>query len=283
MIIKKVKFNITQLVAAECFLGCHRKVWDPKINFFLLGRRYNHDVFDLNHTRLILRSTMNCLIEMFNKKCHLWFISNNFPEFLRIKELTSIKTVLSNQITFKVNPWLGGSLSNFKYSPHDIANTLFPHVIFTADSLDNFPVINEAYSIKVPSFSLVDSNSSPSLSFFPIPSNTKGFRPIFLFSLLAAKAVFYSRSVIAGKFLFASFLKCKKLGNFKAYSKSSFATNSQFLQIVNFFIANFLTTSPLGGKSQALGNINNNFVNFNLHNLAIEIPLFHIFNFFKNF
>lgn len=212
MIIKRVGFEISQLVAAECFFGFHKRVWDSRINFFLLGRRWNHDIFDLYQTRLNLRIIMGALIDMFTKYSQLWFIADKFVEFNEVKELIQLKSRLFRIATFHTNSWPKGLLSNYKHTvSFKIDSFRFPHVIFTADSVENFAAINEAFSIKIPSIALVDTNSSPSYSFFSIPANTKSFRSLFLFCIFIAKAASYSRGVRAGRFLFSVFRKSKRL------------------------------------------------------------------------
>jgi hypothetical protein len=115
-------------------------------------------------------------------------------------------------VTFHVDSWPKGLLSNYKHAvSFGIDSFRFPHAIFTADSVENFAAINEAFSIKIPSISLTDTNSSPTHTFFSIPTNTKSFRSLFLFCIFIAKAASYSRGIRAGKFLFSTYRKSRKL------------------------------------------------------------------------
>jgi len=155
---------------------------------------------------------MGVLTDLFIRHAQLWFIADKFIEFNEIRELVRLRLCLFKIVTFHINSWPKGLLSNYKHAvSFKIDSFKFPHVIFAADSVENFAAINEAFSIKIPSISLVDSNSSPTCSFFSIPANTKSFKSLFLFFIFVAKAVSYSRAIRAGKFLFSSFKKSKKL------------------------------------------------------------------------
>lgn len=236
MIVRKVSFEISQLVAAECFLGFHKRVWNPRINFFLLGRRQNHDIFDLYQTRLNLRVIIYVLIDLFTKYSQLWFIADKFVEFNEVKELIQLKSRLFRLVTFHINTWPKGLLSNYKHAvSFKIDSFRFPHIIFTADSVENFAAINEAFSIKIPSIALTDTNSSPIHSFFSIPANTKSFKSLFLFCIFIAKAASYSRGIRAGKFLFSAFKKSNKLRKiFRTKQFSSFKFESTNIKLSYF-------------------------------------------------
>ena len=203
---------MSQLIAAECFLGYGRQVWNPRINFFLLGRRVGYDIFDLWQTRLALKHLFSISLDLFVKLSHMWFIVDKFHQFDQIYELSKLKLVLSKFVTFYTDSWPRGLLSNYKHTTLFNNNNLkFPHFVFVSNSVENFAAINEAFSVRVPSFSLVDSNSSPTYSFISIPSNAKSLKSLFFFCIFVAKIVSYSNAVRAGKFLFSSFEKSKKL------------------------------------------------------------------------
>lgn len=243
MIIRKINFEVNQLIASECFLGYGRQVWNPRINFFLLGRRFNYDIFDLWQTRLALKQLFNVSLDLFVKSSHMWFIVDKFKEFNQIYELSKLKIVLSKFVTFYTDSWPKGLLSNYKHAItfNNKKFFKFPHFVFVSNSIENFAAVNEAFSIKVPSFSLIDSNSSPTYSFISIPSNAKSFKSIFFFCIFIAKIVSYSNAVRAGKFLFKSFKKGKNLifkinkFNFKlAYFKEKYhLVVIAFLQLMN--------------------------------------------------
>jgi len=246
VVVNKINFEVNQLVAAECFLGYGKQIWNPRINFFLLGRRLHYDIFDLWQTRLILKQLFSVSLDLFVKSSHMWFIADKFEEFNQIYELSKLKVVLSKFVTFYTDSWPNGLLSNYKHSTlykHSITfnnNKIFkfPHFVFVSNSIENFAAINEAFSIKVPSFSLVDSNSSPTYSFIGIPSNAKSLKSLFFFCILMAKIILYSNAVRASKFLFLSFKKSKKLSVTFNSNKSNFKLtnlNKRYYLIIAMF------------------------------------------------
>jgi hypothetical protein len=94
----------------------------------------------------------------------------------------------------------------------------FPHALVVPNLQNNRLVVNEAFLINIPSFSLVDTVDNPSDVFFPIPGNSKSIRTAYFFYLLVSKAALYSRYIVSSSFIFNSYKrfasKKKNLANF---------------------------------------------------------------------
>ena len=53
--VSKINFTLSQLSSTDLFLGYAISNWNSRINYFLLGKRYGINLFDLNYTYLLLK------------------------------------------------------------------------------------------------------------------------------------------------------------------------------------------------------------------------------------
>lgn len=175
----KVNFSVNQLIAADMVLGYHVSNWNSKVNFFLIGSYRSVNLFNANYMYVALKKFISIISDMSSKKCRFWFVNENLP-FLDLS--TSIQKLKLSfpEIVFFNKKWLKGTLSNYKRVAV-LKFRKFPHAIVTPNLNNNYYVINEAFLINIPSFSLIDSSDNPLNVFFPIPGNSKSVKSLFLY------------------------------------------------------------------------------------------------------
>lgn len=198
----RVYLTVNQLIASDLFLGYHIANWNPRTNFFLIGKYKNTNIFNINYTYLLSKKFIRFLSELFVNKGHLWVVNENFSLFNRSVELCRLNGLFS-EVSFLNSKWCKGVLSNYKYVSI-VKPSRFPHGIFVPNVQNNHYVINECFIINVPSIALVDSIDNPSNVFYPIPGNSKSLKSLFFFYLIIAKTLFYSRYIISSRFIFNS-------------------------------------------------------------------------------
>jgi small subunit ribosomal protein S2 len=211
----RISITVNQLIASDLFLGYHIANWNPRTNFFLIGKYRNTNIFNINYTYFLTKKFITFLSELFVNKGHLWLVNENFSLFNRSIELHRLSNLFS-EITFLNSKWCKGMLSNYKYVSIVKPNK-FPHSIFVPNMQNNHYVVNEAFIINVPSIAIVDSIDNPSNIFFPIPGNSKSLKSLFFFYIIIAKSLFYSRYIVSSKFIFNSIAFGLKGFNAKAY------------------------------------------------------------------
>lgn len=212
----RIHITVNQLVASDLFLGYHIANWNPRINFFLIGKYKNTNIFNVNYTYLLAKKFIVFLSELFVNKGHLWLVNENFSLFNRSTELYQLYNLFP-EITFLNTKWCKGMLSNYKYVSI-VKPAKFPHSIFVPNIQNNHYVINESFIINIPSIAIVDSIDNPSNVFFPMPGNSKSLKSLFFFYMVIAKSLFYSRYITSSKFIFNSINLCLNGLNSKLYS-----------------------------------------------------------------
>jgi len=210
----RIHITVNQLVASDLFLGYHIANWNPRTNFFLIGKYKNTNIFNLNYTYFLAKKFIVFLSELFVNKGHLWLVNENFSLFNRSSELYQLYSLFP-EITFLNSKWCKGMLSNYKYVSI-VKPAKFPHSIFVPNIQNNHYVINESFIINIPSIAIVDSIDNPSNVFFPIPGNSKSLKSLFFFYMVIAKSLFYSRYITSSKFIFNSINRLNGL-NSKLY------------------------------------------------------------------
>lgn len=232
---KQVNITVNQLIASDLFLGYHIANWNPRTNFFLIGKYKNTNIFNINYTYSLSKKLVFFLSDLFANKGHIWLVNENFLLFGKSVELRRLSTSFP-EIAFLNSKWYKGMLSNYKYVAV-VKPSKFPHSIFVPNMQNNHYVVNEAFLISVPSISLVDSLDNPSNVFLPIPGNSKSLKSLFFFYTIITKSLFYSRYVTSSKFLFSSVnFSLKHLGG-------RFLYNSFFENYFPFLKKRFLPES----------------------------------------
>jgi len=163
----RISITVNQLIACDLFLGYHITNWNPRTNFFLIGKYKNTNLFNINYTYFLTKKFITFLSELFINKGHLWLVNENFSLFNRSSELCQLLNSFT-EMTFLNSKWCKGMLSNYKYVSI-VKPDKFPHSIFVPNIQNNHYVVNEAFIINVPSIAIIDSVDNPSNVFF---SNT---------------------------------------------------------------------------------------------------------------
>lgn len=211
--VKKINFTINQLVSADLFLGYHVSNWNPRINYFLIGKYKGSNLFNLNHIYSNLKAITYFISELLSKKSRIWIINEKFTIFNRSVEFCKLAKSFPELIFFN-DKWCKGLLSNYKYV-NKVRPDKFPHAIIVPNLQNNHFVVNESFLVNIPSVSLVDSVDNPLNVFYPVPGNSKSIRSVFFFYLLISKSVLFARYTNAASFLFNSYSKARSFGFLK--------------------------------------------------------------------
>jgi|LNAP01.1.fsa_nt_gb ribosomal protein S2 len=206
--ITKINLTTNQLLAADLFLGYHTSNWNPRINYFLIGKYKNSNIFNANHIYASTRKFISITSDLFAKKCSVWLVNEKFSSFKDSPQFSKLP-VLFPEIKFMNEKWCKGVLSNYKHVRR-IRPWRFPHSIFVPNMQNNHYVINECFIINIPSFGIADSVDDPTNVFFPIPGNSRSVRALFLFYLMVCKSVLYSRCLSSSSFIFSFYKKASK-------------------------------------------------------------------------
>jgi ribosomal protein S2 len=219
--ISKINFTVNQLVAADLFLGYHVSNWNPRINYFLIGKYKNTNIFNINYTYVTVKNIVSIISDSLLKKCHVWLVNENFPFFSRSPEFSRILSAFPELFFFNTK-WYKGLLSNYKYVSL-VRPSKFPHLVFAPNMQNNHYIINECFIINIPSFSVSDSMDNPTNVFYPIPGNSKSVRSLYFLYLLISKSSLYARYNSSSSFIFSCYNKAKK--TFKNSLTSVFLKN----------------------------------------------------------
>jgi|LNAP01.1.fsa_nt_gb ribosomal protein S2 len=261
--LNRISITVNQLIASDLFLGYHIANWNPKMNFFLIGKYRNTNIFNINYTYSFSKKFGLFLSDLFTKKGYLWLVNENFSLFKMSPEFSKILTSFP-EIYFFNEKWCKGMLSNYKHVSLVKPNK-FPHSIFTPNMQNNHFVINESFLISIPSWSIADSLDNPLNVFFPLPGNSKSLKSVYFFYMFIAKTLLSARYIASSSFLFSS-LKSKRssvytkplvnifLKNyFNSATKSFLVENVTFLfRILDFFRKgfSFVNRKKLGLKKK---------------------------------
>lgn len=206
--ITKISLTINQILAADLFLGYHTSNWNPRINYFLLGKYRNTNIFNPNHTYIATKKILSVASDLFVKKCCVWLVNEKFTTFKDSPHFTKLSELFP-EIKFINEKWCKGVLSNYKHVRR-VRPWRFPHSIFVPNMQNNHFVINECFIINIPSLGVADSVDDPTNLFFPIPGNSKSMRAVFFFYLMICKSVLYARCLRSSSFIFSFYKKAKK-------------------------------------------------------------------------
>jgi ribosomal protein S2 len=206
--ITKINLTINQLLAADLFLGYHTSNWNPRINYFLLGKYRNSNIFNVNHTYIATKKFLSVASDLFVKKCSIWAVNEKFVLFKSSPQFSKLSKLFP-EIKFINEKWCKGVLSNYKHVRR-VRPWRFPHAIFVPNMQNNHFVINECFIINIPSFGIADSVDDPTNLFLPVPGNSKSIKSIFFFYLMMCKSVLYSRCLRSSSFIFSFYKKATK-------------------------------------------------------------------------
>lgn len=208
--VTKVSLTLNQIIGADLFLGYHISNWNPRINYFLIGRYRYSNIFNINYSYSLIKKFSSIILDLLIKKSRIWIVNENFSSsFDRSKEFVNLSR-LFQELFFYNDKWSKGLLSNFKYVLIS-EPAKFPHAIFVPNLQNNHFVVNEAFLTHIPSFSIIDSVDNPSNVFLPLPGNSKSINSLYFFYLLIAKLVLHSRYTASSSFLFSLYNKASAI------------------------------------------------------------------------
>ena len=247
--INKINFTVNQLVAADLFLGYHVSNWNPRINYFLIGKYRNTNIFNINYTYVTIKSIIGIISDSLLKKCHVWLVNENFSFFSKSPEFCRMVTTFPELFFFN-DKWYKGLLSNYKHVSL-VKPSKFPHLVFVPNMQNNHYIINECFIINVPSFSVSDSMDNPTNVFYPIPGNSKSVRSLYFLYLLILKTALYARYNASSSFIFSCSNKAKK--TFKNQLKYVFLQNYFSVLLKPRLLEDKILSLMLGSKLKLVG------------------------------
>lgn len=180
--ISKINFVLSQLSSADLFLGYTIANWNSRINYFLLGKRFDINLFDLNYTYLLVKKFIFVFHQTLLKRGRIWVINENFKLF----NLLNLIKLLHNSGIFKMEKWTYGLLTNRRSV---ISTCAIPHIIFITNVFQNAYIINESLALNIPVVGLADTNENPLNHTFPIPGNSKSLNSVYFFYMLIFRLV----------------------------------------------------------------------------------------------
>lgn len=247
--INKINFTVNQLVAADLFLGYHVSNWNPRINYFLIGKYRNTNIFNINYTYVTIKSIIGIISDSLLKKCHVWLVNENFSFFSKSPEFCRMVATFPELFFFN-DKWYKGLLSNYKHVSL-VKPQKFPHLVFVPNMQNNHYIINECFIINVPSFSVSDSMDNPTNVFYPIPGNSKSVRSLYFLYLLILKTALYARYNASSSFIFSCSNKAKK--TFKNQLKYIFLQNYFSVLLKPRLLEDKILSLMLGSKLKLVG------------------------------
>lgn len=224
--VNKVLLTLNQLIGADLFLGYHISNWNPRVNYFLIGKYKYSNIFNMNYSYFLIKKFSSIILDLLIKKSRIWLVNENFSLFSRSLNFCKLASNFG-ELSFYNEKWQKGLLSNYKFVTF-IKPAKFPHAIFVPNLQNNRYIVNEAYLINIPPFSIIDSIDNPSNIFLPLPGNSKSVKPIFFFYLLISKLVLYSRYIISSSFVFSLYNKVR-VRKFKLKKKKSLKVKTRLV------------------------------------------------------
>lgn len=198
----KIKFTLNQLISNTFYLGYNRISRNVKFNYFLLGESNSNDLINLNLTYILIKKYLSFLINIFSLDSRVWIINNNFLIFSKISVFQNLSYLFTknSQIYFPKGRFIIGSFTNFK-NVSSFKTWNFPHVVFFPSIFNNYYIVNECFTIGIPTFGVCDTNENPNNLMFVIPGNSKSLSSLVLVYLLIIRSFFYSKVYKSSKFL----------------------------------------------------------------------------------
>ena len=203
---RSIDFTILQLLQRNIHLGASTEFSLLSSQWFIAGVRQKFTILNLNFTVSYYRRFL-ILVELiiFTRK-HILFVNERKYFDKAVSDIAS-----SVGEPFVMGRWVGGTLTNFKkvmvaynillknksfnsltrykwnlkqsLDGLSVLNSL-PGALFFNSTKNNFWASREAYSLRIPSASITDSDSYPSDILYPIPGNDDAFGSIYFLNQL---------------------------------------------------------------------------------------------------
>ncbi|MCB1529837.1 MAG: 30S ribosomal protein S2 [Rhodospirillales bacterium] len=216
--------NMRQLLEAGVHFGHHTRRWNPRMRPFIFGVRNNVHIIDLQQTVPMMNTALKTLRDIVAKGGRVLFVGTKRQAQARVAE--SAKRCGQYYVNHR---WLGGMMTNWQTISKSIARlreldallakedtgltkkeTLMmkrerdkldlalggikdmggkPDALFVIDVTKEDIAIQEAGTLGIPVFAILDTNANPEGVTFPVPGNDDAMRAIELYCDLFSEAV----------------------------------------------------------------------------------------------
>lgn len=223
-----MKISIHEMLQAGVHFGHQTRYWNPKMRPFIFGVRNKIHIIDLDKTILMFNKALEELKKIALLKGKILFVGTKRVAQESIKNtaivcsqffvnhrwlggmLTNWKTVRQSikrlkdlevqskdgtfdKLTKKEVSILKRELNNLENSLGGIKNMGgLPDAIFVVGAGHEYIAINEASSLGIPVFAIVDTNSNPDKVDFIIPGNDDAIRAINLYLNIVSNTIMSS-------------------------------------------------------------------------------------------
>lgn len=211
------KFSMHDMLQAGVHFGHQTRYWNPKMKPFIFGVRNKIHIINLEKTILMFNTALLELKKISSLKgkilfvgtkraaresvkntaiaCNQFFVNHRWlggmltnwktvrQSIRRLKDLENkSKDGTFDKLTKKEVLILNRELNNLENSLGGIKNMGgLPDAIFAIGATHEYIAIKEAYSLGIPVFAIVDTNSNPDGIDFVIPGNDDAIRAINLY------------------------------------------------------------------------------------------------------
>jgi small subunit ribosomal protein S2 len=220
---------IKQLLEAGVHFGHQTKRWNPKMKKFIFGERSRIYIIDLEKTEECINRARDFLLDITSKgefvlfvgtkkqaqevvlqeaiRCGMYYVTERWPgglltNFSTIKKsinrLKEIETMREDgtfaNLTKKEIARLEKELAKLKKNFSGIVSMeKMPKAVFIVDTKKEETAVREAKRLSIPVIALIDTNSDPDLTDYPIPGNDDATKSIRAVTTLMADAVIEGR------------------------------------------------------------------------------------------
>ncbi len=219
------KPNYQQLLEANVHFGHLRKKWNPKMRQYIFKEHKGVHLIDLNRTAECLDKAAAAMKQIAKSGKKIMFVATkkqareivaqaarsvnmpyvterwlggmmtNFATIRRsVKKMNNIERMLTDQnvtnITKKERLTLSREKDKMERVLGGVANlNRLPSAVFIVDILNEHLAVDEADSLGIRTFAMVDTNSNPTLVDFPIPANDDSSKSIALITSYMVQAI----------------------------------------------------------------------------------------------
>lgn len=217
-------FTMRQLLEAGVHFGHHTRRWNPKMRQYIFGVRNGVHIIDLQQTTPMLGTALKALRDIVAGGGRVLFVGTKHQAQEKVAD--SAKRCGQYYVNHR---WLGGMLTNWKTISGSIArlrevDTLLanggvgltkkeilmmtrerdklelslggikdmggqPDALFIIDVPKESIAVDEARTLGIPVFAIIDTNANPDGITYPIPGNDDALRAIELYCDLVSEAV----------------------------------------------------------------------------------------------
>lgn len=218
------EFTMRQLLEAGVHFGHHTRRWNPKMKPFIFGVRNGVHILDLQQTVPMLDRALKAVQEITANGGRVLFVGTKRAAQEKVAEaakksgqyyvnhrwlggmMTNWKTITTSINRLReLETILGGDMAGYTKKEQLVMQREFekleksiggikemggrPDAIFIIDTNKEKIAIQEANTLGIPVFAVLDSNSDPEGVTYPFPGNDDALRAIELYCDLFANAV----------------------------------------------------------------------------------------------